>query len=134
MIEHIIGTKLPKSVRTCRFYSKDYGMGIGTGWGYFEISRADLRILLDTSDHLPDASELGQDSGARFNIENYVEQTSEKITWWKPLSLKNRRYAQNILGSENVTDGFQLMMLPAMDICVGEIREDWLGVYLFYHD
>jgi len=133
-IEHIAGTKLPNSVRHCRYHSESYGMGSGATWGYFEISRKDLPVLLNTSDYLPDASKLSPDSGAKFNIEKYAEQTSEKITWWKPLSLRKRQYAQEIVGSENVTDSLQLLMYPAMDICVGEIREDWLGVYLFYHD
>ena len=32
-IEHIIRTKLPESVRNCRYHSKNYGMGHGIGWG-----------------------------------------------------------------------------------------------------
>ena len=95
--------------------------------------RADLPALLVSTDHLPDIPKLGQKPGIKFNIEQYLERTGESLAWWKPLTLKNRRYAQKILGSEDVTDRFQLMMLPAMDICVGEIREDWLGVYLVYH-
>jgi hypothetical protein len=130
MIEHIIGTKLPDSVRNCRYHSKSYGMGRGTGWGYFEISGADL---LDASDYLPGASILGQHPGIRFNIEKYLDRTGESITWWKPLTLQKRRYAQKIIGSEKVTESFALSMLPAMDICVGEIRDSWMGVYIVYH-
>jgi predicted dehydrogenase len=133
MIEHVFVAKLPKSVRNCRYHSKSYGMGRGTGWGYFEISRADLPALLDATDHLPDVSELGQDSGVRFNIEIYLERTGESIAWWKPLTLQKRRYAQKIIGSENVTENFALSMLPAISICVGEIRDDWMGVYFTYH-
>jgi hypothetical protein len=133
MIEHIIGTKLPESVRNCRYHSKSYGMGRGTGWGFFEISGTDLPNLLDTSVNLPDASELGQHPGVRFNIEKYLERTGESIAWWKPLTLRKRRYAQRIIGSEKVTQSFELSMLPAMDICVGEIREGIMGVYLVYH-
>ena len=133
MIEHIIGTKLPESVRNCRYHSKSYGMGRGTGWGYFEISRGALPALLDASDNLPNVSELGQNSGIRFNIEKYLERTGESITWWKPLTLQKRRYAQKIIGSEKVTESFAISMLPAMDICVGEIRDAWMGVYLVYH-
>lgn len=132
MIGHIIAAKLPESARNCRFHSKGR-MGRGTCWAYFEISRADLPALLDSTDHLPDSSELGQDPGIKFNIEQYVEQEGESIAWWKPLTLQKRRYAQKVIGSENVTGSLNLMMLPAMDICVGEIREDWLGVYLVYH-
>lgn len=132
MIEHIIAARLPESARNCRFHSKGR-MGRGTCWVYFEISRADLPALLDSTDHLPDSSELGQDPSIKFNIEQYVEQEGESIAWWKPLILQKRRYAQKVVGSDNVTDRFQLMMLPAMDICVGEIREDWLGIYLVYH-
>ena len=131
-IEHIIGTKLPKSARNCRYHSKG-AMGSGTCWAYFEISRADLPVLLDSTDHLPGISELGQHPGIKFNIEQYLERTGESLAWWKPLTLKNRQYAQKLLGGENVKDFFQRMMLPAMDICVGEIRADWLGVYLVYH-
>jgi hypothetical protein len=88
---------------------------------------------LNASDNLPDVSELGQNSGSRFNIEKYLEQTGESITWWKPLTLLKRRYAQKIIGSEKVTESFAISMLPAMDICVGEIRDAWMGVYLVYH-
>ena len=133
MIEHVVGARLPESARNCRDHYKNYGMGRGTGWGYFEISRADMRYLLDASDYLPDASELGQHSGVRFNIEKYLERTGESITWWKPLTLQKRQYAQKIIGGEKVTESFALSMLPAMDICVGEIRDDWMGVYLVYH-
>jgi hypothetical protein len=133
MIEHVIGTKLPESVRNCRYHSKSYGMGRGTGWGYFEISRGALPALLDASDYLPNASELGQHPGIRFNIEKYLERTGESIAWWKPLTLRERRYAQKIIGSEKVTESFALSMLPAMDICVGEIRDAWMGVYTVYH-
>jgi len=132
MIEHVLAAKLPASARNCRYHSKSYGMGRGTGWGYFEISMADLLALLDASDHLPSASELGQDSGSRFNIEKYLERTGESIAWWKPLTLRNRRYAQKIIGSENVTERFPLSMLPSMSICVGEIRHDWMGIYIVY--
>lgn len=110
-------------------------MGRGTGWGYFEISRTDMRTLLDTSDNLPDASELGQHPGVRFSIEKYLEREGESIAWWKPLTLQKRQYAQKVIGSENVTGSFELdlLNLPVIDICVGEVRDDWMGVYLIYH-
>jgi len=133
MIEHLLGVKLPESARNCRYHSKSYGMGRGTGWGYFEIARADLPALMNASDYLPDLSELGQNSGSRFNIEKYLERSGESVAWWKPLTLQNRRYAQKIIGSENVTERFRLSMLPSMDICVGEIRGDWMGVYIVYN-
>lgn len=133
MIEHVIEAKLPESARNCRYHFKNYGMGRGTGWGYFEISRADMRTLLDTSDNLPDASELGQHPGVRFNIEKYLERTGESIAWWKPLTLQKRQYAQKVIGSENITGSLDLFNLPVIDICVGEIRDDWMGVYLIYH-
>ena len=132
-IENVIGARLPESVKNCRYHSKNYGMGHGTGWGYFEISRADMRYLLDLSDYLPYASELGQDSGVRFDIEKYLERTGESIAWWKPLTLQKRQYANKIIGSENITESFELFMLPVINICVGEIRDDWMGVYLVYH-
>jgi hypothetical protein len=133
IIEKVFRAKLPASVRNCRYHSKDYGMGSSTEWGYFEISRADLRTLLNTTDNLPDVSELGQHSGARYNIEKYLEQTGESIAWWKPLTLQKRRYAHKVIGSENVTDFGNFMMLPVIDICVGEIRDGWMGVYLTYN-
>ena len=108
-------------------------MGRGTGWGYFEISRADMRYLLDATDNLPDASELGQDSGVRFNIEKYLERTGESIAWWKPLTLQKRQYGQKVIRSEKITGGLGILFRPQIDICVGEIREDWLGIYLVYH-
>jgi hypothetical protein len=132
MIEHIIAAKLPESARNCRFHSKGR-MGRGTCWAYFEISRGDLPALLDSTDHLPDSSELGQDPGIKFNIEQYVEQEGESIAWWKPLTLQKRQYAQKVIGSDNVTGFFELFMLPPIDICVGEIRDNWMGVYLVYH-
>jgi hypothetical protein len=132
MIEHIIGAKLPESVRHCKYHSKDYGMGHGTAWGYFEILRADLRTLLDPSDYLPDTSEFGKHH-SRFDIEKYLERTDENLTWWNPLMLKKRQCAQKVIGGENVTDFFNRMMLPVINICVGEIRDDWMGVYLIYH-
>jgi hypothetical protein len=132
-IERVLGVKLPESVRNCRYDFKDYGMGSNVGWGFFEISRADLPYLLDASDNLPDASELGQNPGVRFNIEKYLERTGESIAWWKPLTLQKRQYTQQVIGSENVTDSIELVMLPAVDICVGEIRDDLMGVYLVYH-
>ena len=91
-----------------------------------------MRYLLDASDYLPDASEFGQHSGVRFNIEKYLERTGESIAWWKPLTLQKRQYAQKVIGSENVTGFLELIMLPVIDICVGEIRDDWMGVYLVY--
>ncbi|MFH1717337.1 MAG: hypothetical protein ABIF19_08310 [Planctomycetota bacterium] len=108
-------------------------MGRGTGWGYFEISRRDLRRLLDTSDHLPDASELGQRYGIRYNIEQYLERTGESIAWWKPLILRRRQYGQHIIDSEIVKGDLGILFLPQIDICVGEIRDDWMGVYLVYN-
>jgi len=132
-IERVIGAKLPESARNCRYHSKNYGMGHGVGWGYFEISRVDLLQLLDATGNLPDASELGQHSGVRFNIEKYLERTGESIAWWKPLTLRKRQYAQKVIDSENVTESFELIMLPAISICVGEIRDDWMGVYFTYH-
>ena len=132
-IERIVGAKLPESVRNCRYHSKNYGMGHSTSWIFFEISRAELLYLLDASDNLPDVSELGQDSGARYNIEKYLEQAGESIAWWKPLTLQKRRYAHKVIGSENVTDFGSFMMLPVIDICAGEIRDDWMGVYFTYH-
>jgi len=132
-IERIIGAELPESVRHCKYHSKDYGMGHGTAWGYFETSKADLRTLLDSADRLPDASELGKHPGARFNIEKYLERTGESIAWWKPLTLQKRRYAHKVIGSENATDFGSFMMLPVISICVGEIRDDWMGVYFTYH-
>ena len=58
-IEGLLGTKLPESASNCRYQSK--GMwGTGIGWGYFEISRVEFLQLLNTSERLPSASELGQ--------------------------------------------------------------------------
>jgi hypothetical protein len=106
-------------------------MGYSTGWGYFEIPRRDMRYLLDASDYLPDASEFGHHH-SRLEIEKYMERTGESIAWWKPLTLQKRQYAQKVIDSENVTDFFELIMLPVINICVGEIRDDWMGVYLVY--
>ncbi len=108
-------------------------MGYGTCWGYFEISGADVQYLLDASAYLPDASELGPDSGARFDIEKYLQRMDESIAWWKPLTLQTRQYTQKVIGSENVTGFLNLMMRPVIDICVGEIRNDLMGVYLVYN-
>ena len=132
-IERIIGAKLPESAGNCRYDSKSYGMGNGIGWGYFEISWAELPGLLDATDNLPDASELGQDPGARENIERAMQQAGVSITWWKPLTLRKRQYAQKIIGSEKVTGNLGILMLPQIDICVGEIRDGLMGVYLVYH-
>ena len=126
-IERVIGVKLPESARNCRYDSEDYGMGHGVGWGFFEIARPDLPGLLDSSDNLPDASELGQDSGARENIERAMQQAGVSITWWKPLTLQKRRYAEKIIESL----GF--VGIRQIDICAGEIRDDLMGVYLVYH-
>ncbi|UCF15830.1 MAG: Gfo/Idh/MocA family oxidoreductase [Phycisphaerales bacterium] len=133
MIEHVVEVKLPESVSNCRYHSKSHGMGRGTGWGFFEISRVDLLTLLDTSDNLPDASEFGQDSHVRSDIEKYLERTGESIAWWKPSTLRKRQYANKIIGGENVTGRFELIMLPAINICVGEIQDDRMGVYFVYH-
>ncbi|HCO94808.1 MAG TPA: hypothetical protein DIU00_12795 [Phycisphaerales bacterium] len=82
---------------------------------------------MNSSDYLPNAFELGQDSGSRFNIEKYLERTGESIAWWKPLILQKRQYAQKIIES----------LGPAwsrtIDICIGEIRDDWMGVYFVYN-
>ena len=102
-------------------------------WGFFEISSSDLPGLLDASDNLPDASELGQDPGARENIERAMQQAGVSITWWKPLTLRKRQYAEKIIGSEKVTGNLGFLMLPQIDICVGEIRDGLMGVYLVYH-
>jgi hypothetical protein len=88
---------------------------------------------LNASDNLPDVSELGQHPGVRFNIEKYLERTGESIAWWKPLTLQKRQYAHKVIGSENATDFGSFMMLPVISICVGEIRDDWMGVYFTYH-
>ncbi len=131
MVEHVIGVKLPESVRNCRYHSKSYGVVRGSGWGYFEIAGADLPQLLEASDYLPDSSELGQHVG-RFNIEEYLGRTGESIAWWKPLTLRKRQYAQKVIGVENVTD-FRGPWHPQIDICVGQIRDDLMGVYFVYH-
>jgi len=131
MIENVFRARLPESVKNCRYHFKNYGMGYGRGWGYFEISRADMRFLLDASDYLPDASEFGRHH-SRFDIEKYLERTDESIAWWKPLTLQKRQCAQKVIGSENVTGFFELIMLPVINICVGEKRDDWMGVYFVY--
>ena len=130
-IEQVFRASLPESARSCRYHFKNYGMGYSTGWGYFEIPRRDMRYLLDASDYLPDASEFGHHH-SRLEIEKYMERTGESIAWWKPLTLQKRQYAQKVIDSENVTDFFELIMLPVINICVGEIRDDWMGVYLVY--
>jgi predicted dehydrogenase len=127
MIEHFLEVKLPEAARNCRYHYKSYGMGSGITWGFFEIPRADLPALMDASDCLPDTSELGQNPVARENIENYIERPGENIPWWKPLTLKKRRYASKALESLGPVWGRQ------MDICVGEIRDDLMGVYIVYH-
>ena len=107
-------------------------MGGGIGWGFFEISRADMQYLLDASDYLPDTSEFGKHH-SMFDIERYLEHTGESIVWWKPLTLQKRQYAQKVIDGENATEFFELIMLPLINICVGEIRDDWMGVYFTYH-
>lgn len=129
-IEQVFRARLPESARNCRFHSKGR-MGRGTCWAYFEISRADLPALLDASDYLPEASEFGQHH-SKLDMEKYMERTGERIAWWKPLILQKRQYAQKVMGSENVTVFFELIMLPVINICVGEIRDDWMGVYFLY--
>jgi hypothetical protein len=126
-IERIVGVKLPESAGNCRYDSKSYGFGSGVGWGYFEISRSDLPYLLDASDNLPNASELGQNPVATENIERAMQQTGVSLTWWKPFTLKRRQYANKVIGSMGFVGG------PQMDICVGEIHNNLMGVYLVYH-
>jgi len=102
-------------------------MGSGVNWSFFEISRVDLSYLLEASETLPDVSELGQYPVAKENIERAIEQSGEKIKWWKPLTLKKRQYASKVLESLGPVWSRQI------DICVGKIRDDWMGVYLVYH-
>lgn len=128
MIEGFVGVKLSESVRNCRYHHKSYGaMGGGVTWGFFEISRADLLQLLGASQMLPDASKLGQDPVARENVERAMEQSGEGIIWWKPLALEKRQYASKVLESLGPVWSRQI------DICVGEIRDDLMGIYLVYH-
>ena len=87
---------------------------------------------MSASDNLPDVSELGHHPGVRVNIEKYLERTGESIVCRKPLTLRKRQYAQKIIGSDNVTESFELFMLPVIDICVGEILDDLMGVYFIY--
>jgi hypothetical protein len=127
MIEHIIGAKLPRSVRNCRYHSKSYGMGSGVTWGFFEICRADLPDLLDASETLPDAADLGQNGVAKENVERAMKQSSGSMAWWRPLTLRKRQCASKVLESLGFVWSRQI------DICVGEIRDDLMGVYFVYH-
>ena len=131
-IEKVFRVRLPESVRNCRYHFNSYGMGGGIGWGFFEISRTDIQYVLDASDYLPDTPEFGRHH-SRFDIEKYLEQTGESIAWWKPLTLQKRQYTQKVIDGENVTDFFELIMLPVINICVGEIRDDLMGIYFTYH-
>jgi len=124
-IEHVAGVKLPESARNCRYDSEDYGMGHGVGWGFFEISRSDLQYLLDASDNLPDATELGQNPGARENIERAMQQAGKSMTWWKPLTLQKRRYAEKIIERMGLVGNRQI------DICAGEIRDGLIDTRWF---
>lgn len=132
IIEKVFRARLPESVRNCKYHFKSYGMSGGIGWGFFEISRADMQYLLDASDYLPDTSVFGRHH-SRFDMEKYLEQTGESIAWWKPVTLQKRQYAQKVIDGENVTEFFERITLPVINICVGEIRDDWMGVYFTYH-
>jgi hypothetical protein len=124
-IEHIIQAELPESVDNCRHDWKG-SMGSGVAWAYFEISKTDLTLLLDKCDALPDSSELGQHAGPKWNIEH----PGEELGWWKPSELNKRQYA----GKE---EGLQPLSISIsgcrIDICVGEIDNNLMGVYLVYH-
>ena len=106
----------------------------------------DLPPLLDASDYLPDSSELGQNPVAKENVEvaiqqwqnftavsdheKQMKQSGENIEWWKPLKLNDRLYASKTLGESRDT---ALVYEPQMDICIGLIRDDLMGVYFVYH-
>jgi hypothetical protein len=120
-IEHIIQATLPESVGNCKYDGKGF-MGSGVAWAYFEIPKTDLTLLLDKCDALPDSSELGQDADPKWNIEH----PGEGLGWWKPSELNNRQYA----GQE---EGAQPVFGRRIDICVGEISKNLMGVYLVYH-
>lgn len=126
MIEHVIGVKLPDSVRNCRYHYKDYGMMHSITWGYFEIAGADVPQLLEASDYLPDAFELDH-AGSRFNIEQATQRSGKCPIWWKPTTIRNRRYAGKVIESLGPVWGRQI------DICVGKMRGDFVGVYLIYY-
>ena len=120
-IEHIIQVELPESVDNCKHDGKGF-MGSGVAWAYFEIPETDLMFLLNKCDALPDSTELGQHAGPKWNIEH----PGKELGWWKPLELKNQQYA----GKE---EGAQPVFGRRIDICVGEINKDLMGVYLVYH-
>lgn len=120
-IEHIIQTKLPESADNCKYAGKG-SMGWGISWAYFEIPRTNLELLLDDCNSLPDTAVLGQDAGPKWNIEH----PGDELDWWKPAELRNRKYA----GKEK---GTQPLLNRRIDICVGQIKDDLMGVYLVYH-
>lgn len=128
MIEHIIDVNLPESARNCKYHSVSLELGVVFCYGYFEIHRTDLLSLMDTSEKLPDASELGQNPFAIRQVEKALELSSESMEWWKPLSLDNRQYANKVIfSSPSALGGY-----VGLAICTGEIRDDFMSVYLVY--
>jgi 5-hydroxyisourate hydrolase-like protein (transthyretin family) len=128
MIEHIIDVNLPESARNCKYHSMSLELGVVFCYGYFEIHRTDLLSLMDTSEKLPDASELGQNPFAIRQVEKALELSSEGTEWWKPLSLDNRQYANKVIfSSPSALGGY-----VGLAICTGEIRDDFMSVYLVY--
>jgi hypothetical protein len=126
-IEKIIVGKLPSSVRDCKYHYKKLGLGVVITYGYFEIPRRDLLSLLGTVKYLPDMSEFGQDIDAIRQFES-SEKFVEGMEWWKPSSLNNRQYANKVIFSSNsVLSGY-----VGLAICLGEIQNDLIGVYLAY--
>ncbi len=128
MIEHIIDVNLPESARNCKYHSVSLGLGVVFCYGYFEIHKTDLLSLMDTSEKLPDASELGQNPFAIRQVEKALELSSESMEWWKPLSLDNRQYANKVIFSSPSAWGGYV----GLAICTGEIRDDFMSVYLVY--
>ncbi|MEJ2702114.1 MAG: carboxypeptidase regulatory-like domain-containing protein [Sedimentisphaerales bacterium] len=128
MIEHIIDVNLPKSARNCKYHSVSLELGVVFCYGYFEIHRTDFLSLMDMSEKLPDASELGQNPFAIRQVEKALELSSEPMAWWKPLSLDNRQYGNKVIfSSPSALGGY-----VGLAICTGEIRDDLMGVYLVY--
>ena len=128
MIEHIIDVDLSESARNCKYHSVSLGLGVVFCYGYFEIHRTDLLSLMDTSEKLPDASELGQNPFAIRQVEKALELSRESMEWWKPLTLDNRQYANKVIFSSPSGWGGYV----GLAICTGEIRDDFMSVYLVY--
>jgi len=125
-LSRLIKADLPDSASNIRFHVGGFGT-TSKALARFDIPLSDLKILLSSSERLPEFSQLKDDPKIRDRMMDTYNFSD--LNWWRPQELKTTVFGHWEEGYR-APENERIWIHSELQICCSEIEKDLMRVYI----